>query len=207
MVNQHRQRKRNRLSEWDYSTPHWYFVTICTQNHHELLGEIVKGEMVLNENGEIAEYTWFDLPNHNPNIKLDEFILMPNHIHGIIIIKNMIDYTVGTDSKSVLISESDTKRTGSEPVNVNKNTINRTGSEPVPTKKNHGLPEIVRQFKTFSARRINKNRNTPGQQVWQRSYYDHIIRNENSLGNIKLYIRENPQSWETDKNNPENIKC
>ena len=190
MVNQHNQRKYNRLRKWDYSTPHWYFVTICTQNHHELFGEIVKGKMALNEYGEITEHTWFDLPNHNPKIKLDEFILMPNHIHGIIIIKDTSDYTVGTDSKSVLTSESETKQ---------------TGSEPVPTKKNLGLPEIVRQFKTFSARRINKNRNTTGQQVWQRSYYDHIIRTENSLENIRLYIRKNPQSWETDKNNPENL--
>ncbi len=102
--------------------------------------------------------------------------------------------------KSVRTNQSVIKRTG-----FKSNTI-RTGYKPVPTQKFHGIPEIIRQFKTFSARRINKIQNSPGQQVWQRSYYDHIIRKEKSLDNIRLYIRENPPSWETDRNNPENLK-
>ncbi len=187
--NKHLFRKRNRLREWDYSTPHWYYVTICTKNHHKWFGEIIEGNMVLNENGEIVKLTWYDLPNHNSHVTLDEFVIMPNHIHGIIIINNAKDYNVGADSKSVLTSDA---------------TINRTGLEPVPTQKYHGIPEIIRQFKGFSTRRINARRNTPGQTIWQRSYYDHIIRNEKSLYKIRQYIYENPLYWETDKNNPKN---
>ena len=76
------------------------------------------------------------------------------------------------------------------------------GSEPAPTTKRHGLPEIVRQFKTFSARRINRRRGTPGQPVWQRNYYEHIIRHEESLNRIRDYILTNPLRWNLDRENP-----
>ncbi|MBU0528456.1 transposase [bacterium] len=191
-------RKRNRLLEWDYSTPHWYFVTICTQNHKELFGKIVEGKMVLNEYGEIVKFTWDDLPKHNPHVGLDEFVIMLNHVHGIIILNDMQN-NVGTDSKSIRKRQSIVVGTDSKSVRTNQSSINRTGLDPVPTEKYHGIPEIVRQFKGFSARRINAIRNTQGQTIWQRSYYDHIIRNEKSLDNIRLYILENPMSWETDK--------
>ena len=127
--------------------------------------------MILSKYGYDVEYTWYDLPNHNIHIKLDQFIVMPNHIHGIIIINGS---TVGA------------------------------GSEPAPTKKKHGLSEIIRQLQTFSARRINQNRNTVGKPVWQRNYYDHIIRNEESLHRIREYIIYNPLKWEFDKENPIN---
>jgi REP element-mobilizing transposase RayT len=107
---------------------------------------------------------------------------MPNHIHGIIV----LNYNI-----------------------YNKNNVG-TGSEPVPTnmainKKHHGLSEITRQFKTFSSQRINRKRKAIGKPLWQRSFYDYIIRNEKSLNNIREYIRNNPLKWETDKNNPINI--
>jgi len=79
------------------------------------------------------------------------------------------------------------------------------GSEPAPTKKQHGLPEIIRQFKTFSARRINQMRNTIGWPIWQRNYYEHIIRNEHEINKIREYVMNNPLKWEMDRNNPQNI--
>ncbi len=122
------------------------------------------------------EYTWDDLHNHNFHIGLDEFNVMPNHVHGIIIIQN--NDTVGA------------------------------GSEPAPTNNiksvRHGLPEIIRQFKTFSARRINKKRQMKGYPVWQRNYYEHIIRDIESLNRIRQYIINNPLKWEIDKENPKN---
>jgi len=138
--------------------------------------------MVLNDYGKIANDTWLDLPNHNSNVELDEYIIMPNHIHRIIV----LNYNIN-----------------------NKNNVG-TGSEPVPTntsinKKHHGLSEIIRQFKTFSAKRINQKRKTIGKPLWQRSFYDNIIRNEKSLNHIREYIRNNPMKWEIDKNNPINI--
>ena len=138
-----------------------------------MFGEIIDGEMVLNALGEIVQFTWNDLPDHNPDIALDDFVIMPNHIHGII---NIFE-PVGA---------------GSQPAR-----INGVGLEPTPT-KNVALSEIVRQFKTFSARRINALRKKPGISVWQRNYYDHIIGSDKEYEQIAAYIANNPSNWLTD---------
>ena len=83
-------RKSNRLREYDYSTAGYYYVTICTCNREELFGRIEDNRMVLNEYGKISENTWEEIPNHYPNAELDEFVVMPNHIHGMIIINNPV---------------------------------------------------------------------------------------------------------------------
>lgn len=171
-------RRNIRLQGYDYSSEGLYFVTICVQNRLCLFGKIVEDEMILNDAGRIVNDTWHDLPNHNPNIELDAWCIMPNHVHGIIIIKN-IEY-VGVDSKSTQNND-------------------WTDLESVPTRKHHGLPEIIRQFKSFSTRRINKLQYTAGSIVWQRNYYEHIIRNNNSYLKIVDYINNNPCNWETDK--------
>ncbi len=168
-------RRSIRLKGYDYSQPGAYFVTICTHQRRCLFGDVVDGEMRLNEAGGMVEWTWYDLPNHIDNIELDAFVVMPNHVHGIIIIREPV---VGAGSVGA-------------------------GSEPAPTTKRHGLPEIVRQFKTFSARRINRWRGTPGTPVWQRNYYEHIIRDEQSLNRIRQYILENPIRWQLDRENPD----
>ena len=165
-----------RLKGYDYTQPGAYFVTICTHRREMLFGRVVDGVMQLNEFGRIVEWTWYDLPNHVANITLDAFVIMPNHVHGIIIINPPA--TVGA------------------------------GSEPVPTidaaagPKPYGLPEIVLQFKTFSARRINARRGVRGVPVWQRNYYEHIIRNQHALNAIRRYIIENPARWQKDRENP-----
>ncbi len=160
------------MKGYDYSWPGAYFITICTYHRESIFGDVVNDKMILSEYGYDVGYVWYDLPNHNFNIELDRFVVMPNHIHGIIMIKDM---NVGI------------------------------GSEPVPTKKQHGLPEIIRQLKTFSAKRINKKRNTIGWFVWQRNYYEHIVRNENELNQIREYVINNPFKWGMDRNNPQNV--
>jgi len=125
----------------------------------------------LNDLGKIVDKCWDDLPNHYPHIELDTFVIMPNHIHGII----MLHDDVGA------------------------------GLKPAPTRKRHGLPEIVRAFKTFSSRHINQIRDTTGTPVWQRNYYEHVIRDETSLNDIRQYIIDNPLRWENDEENPTNI--
>ena len=168
-------RRSIRLKGYDYSQAGAYFVTICTRNRECLFGDIVDGEMRLNELGIIVQRTWLDLPNHVGGIVLDAFVIMPNHVHGIITITDRGGNTVGA------------------------------GSEPAPTTRvpnRHGLPEIVRQFKTFSSRRINARRQTPGLPVWQRNYYEHVIRDERSLERIREYIANNPLQWELDRENP-----
>ncbi|WP_293667529.1 transposase [uncultured Parabacteroides sp.] len=149
-----------RLQGYDYSQEGLYFVTICTHEHKYLFGEIKNDHMTLNNIGEIIKQTWFDLPNHIPNIILDAFCIMPNHIHGIIEITSP---NVGAGSKPAQLSE------------------------------------IIRQFKTFSARKINIIRKIPGTPVWQRNYYEHIIRNNHAYDNIYSYILNNPKKWNEDK--------
>lgn len=159
-------RKQNRLTNYNYSQPGYYFVTICTQNRICCFGDVINGEMVLNNYGQTVKTCWFDLPNHYANCNLDEFSVIPNHFHGIIIIA-----PVGN------------------------------GLKPFPT-KTHGLPEIIRGFKTFSSRKIN-NLNQINFS-WQKSFYDHVIRKDESLDKIREYIKNNPKRWELDTENPKN---
>jgi REP element-mobilizing transposase RayT len=175
-------RRSIRLKGYDYTQPGAYFVTLVTHDRECLFGEIVDGEMRLNEAGRMAEWTWFDLPNHIDNIELDAFVVMPNHVHGIIIIREPVG-------------------AGSEPAPTEPAPTSAPTAPP-PANRNHGLPEIVRQFKTFSARRINALRNITGRPVWQRNYYEHIIRDEKSLKRIREYIAANPQQWANDDEHP-----
>ena len=171
-----RQRRSIRLPDYDYSQPGAYFVTICTFRRALLFEEFPQyGELVLE--------TWQDLPNHYPCVALDAFVVMPNHVHGIIFLEG--DGPVGAGFDPV--------------VDVG------AGFKPAPTKgtKRHGLPEIVRAFKTFSARRINALKGTPGVPVWQRSYYEHVVRTDEELDRIREYIVNNPLRWEYDRENPE----
>ena len=175
-------RRSIRLKGYDYSQTGMYFITICTHNRVGMFGDIERGEMILNEYGEIIKFTWFDLKNHNVNVLLDCFVIMPNHVHGIVMMMNN-ENPVGAGSKPAPIKPA--------PIKI------RAGLEPAPT--NHGLSEIMRQFKTFSAKRINKLRNTPAVPVWQRNFYEHVIRDEQSLCKIQEYIINNPREWERDE--------
>jgi putative transposase len=164
-------RKSPRLRDYDYGQEGAYFVTICTHNREAIFGDVVNGEMQLSSCGAIIQKCWDDLPKHYVNIELDMFVVMPNHVHGIGVIVGEIG----------LVGE---------------------GLKPSPTafaNNKHGLTEIVRGFKTFSARRINKLRDTPGARVWQRSFHDHIIRSERELNTLRQYIEYNPARWEADR--------
>ncbi len=163
-------RRSIRLKGYDYSQPGAYFVTICTHKTHSLFGKIVNGEIQLNDLGKAVQSTWDDLVNHVDNIELGPFVIMPNHIHGIIQIIQP----------------------------------NGAGSEPTPTtiKEQTPLSEIVRQFKTFSAKRINKILKTNNKPVWQRNYYEHIIRDDKSFQMIGEYILANPVQWNNDRYYP-----
>ena len=176
-------RRSVRLRGYDYSQAGAYVITICTNNRECIFGTVGAGskpalccpnqqvQMQLNNYGKIVKDTWEDLINHNDGIELDAFVVMPNHIHGIIVL-------VGTGSIE-----------------------DRAGLEPAPT-GTQGLSEIVRQLKTFSARRINSKRGTKGVSVWQRNYYEHVIRDEADLTRIREYIANNPVNWQSDENYP-----
>lgn len=166
-----------RLNGYDYSQAGAYFVTICTHSRECVLGDVVDGKMRLNEAGNIALDCWNDLANHYKAIDLDEFVVMPNHVHGIIVIVN--------------------------PGKVQGFSPQRAGYKPATTSVGT-LPEVVRGFKTFSARRINQARNRTGQPVWQRNYYERVIRDEKTLAAVREYIVDNPAKWAEDRDNPKN---
>jgi len=180
-------RKNNRYKDYDYSSDGFYFVTVCTQNHKHLFGDIENNRMVLNRYGKIAEKYWVGLPGHYTNCTLDEFVIMPNHVHGIIIIDN------GRRERSLTVPRS----------SLGKNLENAwNGQRPFPTK--YGLPEIIRGFKAFSSLEINAiDENADFH--WQKSFYDHVISDENALYKIREYILNNPPKWDSDKNHIANI--
>jgi REP element-mobilizing transposase RayT len=170
----HRHNRRStRLPGRDYARSGAYFVTICTQDRDYLFGEVTSSRVTLNAFGEIADECWADLPRHYGHVMNDAFVVMPNHVHGIIVL-------------------------GKTGVGA--------GLKPAPTRR-HTLSEVVRAFKTFSARRINDLRGTPGQRVWQRNYHERVVRDRDQLRRVRGYIARNPAAWDSDEENPAVIEA
>lgn len=165
-----------RLQEYDYTQPGAYFVTICVHKHEWLFGYIQDSEMILNKFGQIVHEEWFKTGEIRENVILHphEFVIMPNHVHGIIWLDDVGERRRRTP------------------------TIERFG-KPV----SGSIPTIVRAFKSAATKRINELRNTPGAPVWQRNYYEHIIRDDDSLRRIREYILYNPRRWQYDRDNPD----
>jgi len=183
-------RRSIRLPGYDYSQAGAYFVTIVAQGRVALFVKVVDGEMRLNRYGEIVQAAWLDLPRHYGHVELGAFVVMPNHVHGIIILNE-------TSRGGSVLDES------VEPVETAASKAPLLGATKTrPYGKRHGLLEIVRAFKAFSARRINLLRSGEGTPVWQRNYYEHIIRNQQDLELTWLYIESNPAQWNTDNENP-----
>jgi len=178
--------KSTRLSHFDYSQNGYYFVTICTKAREYFFGEICNNVMVLNELGNIAEKFWLEIPNHFPNAKLDEFVIMPNHVHGIVVIENDVNNIVETCHGMSLRKYQPQQK------------INQFSK---PIKKS--LSMIINHYKGSVKRYFNKNDIFF---AWQSRFYDHIIRNEKSLQNIREYIVNNPLKWDLDENNLQNRK-
>lgn len=167
-------RRSIRLKGYDYAKSGAYFVTICTQNRVCLFGAVANGEMQLNNAGQVAKRTWDALTEQFPSVRLDAFIIMPNHVHGIVM--------VGAQ----FIAPSH----GFGTATINQGVMNHA-----PT-----LGEIVRAYKAASTRLI-RQAGTPDF-AWQRNYYEHIVRDEESLNRIRQYILDNPARWEFDRENP-----
>ena len=165
-------RRSIRLKGYDYSQAGAYFVTIVAYQRECLFGEVVDGEMVLNERGLIVVECWKAIPDHFQNVDLGAFVVMPNHVHGIIFINDV----VGARHASPL------------PENVIKR-----GS----------LGVIVGSFKSAVAKRIGRELNETG--IWQRNYFERIIRDEREMERIHRYIESNPFQWADDTENPANL--
>ena len=146
-----------RLAGYDYAQPGAYFVTVCTAGRACILGEIVNGTANLSAFGRIVAQAWSDLARHYAGVELDQFVVMPNHVHG------------------VLMLSADNA---------------------------HPLSQIVGSFKSFSTRRIRTAGGDVARPVWQRGFYEHVIRTESDLASIREYITNNPIQWELDEENP-----
>jgi putative transposase len=169
-------RQSPRLSGYDYSEQGAYFVTICIQSHLCLLGEILNGEMRLNQAGRMAKQWWEKLESNFPAIKTDFFVIMPNHFHGIIFITK--------DTSSRLL------------------TLKQGAHMGAP------LQKIVQWFKTMTTNEYVHGVKEHGwapfkKHLWQRSFYAHVVRNDEALNRIREYIQTNPQRWELDRENPQ----
>ena len=182
-------RRSIRLQGYDYSQNGAYFITLCTHNRECLFGQIQNGQMILNEYGKMVEQCWNNLSNHYDNIELDAYVIMPNHFHGIILITDNVDNVDNVRA----IRELPRQRQDELPRQQQKQRQQQ--------RRKMLLPKIVGRFKTNSAKQINQMRNTPGISVWQRNYYEHIIRDEKSLENIRNYIINNPAKWQDDDYN------
>lgn len=183
-----------RLKGWDYGRDAGYFVTICTKNREHYFGKVIDGKMNLTEIGKIAASCWYEIPDHFPFVILDAFVVMPNHIHGIIIINknNYIPTPVDKQNfehpQSPHSSENtETQNFTSQPPEVYKNKFG-------PQSKN--LASIVRGYKVGVKKYATINEIDF---VWQPKYHDHIIRNDQSFKRIATYIQNNPAKWSEDK--------
>jgi len=195
-------RRSIRLPHYDYARAGYYFITITAQNREHLFGEICDGVMVLNVAGEMVQGLWYDITNDFPNVALHDFVVMPNHIHGIIQMKH--HETVGVPLVGTLDAKVGTLNADGE--------INCNG---IPIKGNHkGLPlRLSREYKTvgnvigaFKSKTTNtyikmvKNNTLPpfNKRIWQRNYYEHVVRDENDYARIAEYVKNNPLRWNDD---------
>jgi REP element-mobilizing transposase RayT len=166
-------RRSIRLKKYDYAQAGAYFATICTHNRECLFCDVMDGKMILNDIGHVTEKCRHEIVDHFQRVKLDEFIIMPNHLHGILIIADCR----GTACRAP--------------------TMEQFG-QPVPG----SIPTIIRSFKSAVTKHINQMYETPGVKLWQRNYYEHFLRNEYELNRIREYIVNNPMKWEFGRHNP-----
>lgn len=168
-----RHRHSIRLQGYDYSQAGAYYITIVTWQRERLFGEVVDGGIQLNPLGEIVRREWFKTAELRQNVELfeDEFVVMPNHVHGIIVITD-----TGRGDRLV-------------------------APTPQPGPAPRSIGAMIAGFKSAVTKRINERRNSPGVPVWQRNYYEHIIRTEQEHQRIYAYILANPLNWENDGEN------
>jgi putative transposase len=174
-----RGRRSIRLPGYDYSQPGYYFVTICSYRRRAVFGEIKDGGLVLSEEGVIVREAWSRTEMLRSEIELDEFVIMPNHLHGIVIItKQQSDLQVGAQGPAPLQCHSP-----------------RAPSQ----RQARSLGSLVGRFKGSVTRQVRTLRSDPGFRVWQRNYYERVIRNEREMITIQHYILENPLRWTQDQ--------
>ena len=186
----HHYRRSVRMPSYDYAQPGAYFVTICTHERAHLFGEIANGQMCLSACGQIVQTCWLAVPHHFSSVRLDAFVVMPNHFHAVVQICGS-DIAGPALPQGVAIDScvDDVPVTASQSSTVRAGTM--AGS----------LSAIIQNFKSVTTRAINQSDHAPAARVWQRNYYEHVIRNEKELMTIRQYILNNPLKWGLDREN------
>ncbi|MTJ32009.1 transposase [Aphanizomenon sp. UHCC 0183] len=190
-------RQSIRLQGYDYSQSGLYFITICCYERECLFGNIINSQITLNNFGELIKEEWLKSAEIRKEIELDEFVIMPNHFHGIVIINQEINRDF--IKNNVEASDNNVGANGRSPLRQEIQS-----SPPKISMKPKSLSSLIAGFKSATTKKINMIRNTPQNPVWQRNYYDHIIRNDESLTRIREYLQNNPLSWENDQLHPNN---
>lgn len=157
-------------------------MTICTRHREPVFGSAADGDMHLNWRGRIVQPCWQDLPNHHPRATLDSFVVMPNHIHGIIVLNSSAEGTAGR-----------------APPTAGGAATEEAFGKPVPG----SLPTIVRSFKAATTKQVNEVAHPPGAALWQPNFYEHVVRDGFGLNRIREYIDANPLRWSLDRENPD----
>ncbi|HHS50226.1 MAG TPA: transposase [candidate division Zixibacteria bacterium] len=165
-------RKSIRIKGFDYSSAGAYFVTINTKNQSNIFAVVNDGIITLSEYGKIAKQCWLDIPNHFTNVELDVFVIMPNHIHGILFLNEYYDK-------------------GEACLAPTQSNVSDKGT----------VGNIVGSFKSAVTKRINDIRGLSGATIWQRNYYEHVIRHDSDLDELRRYITNNPKQWDNDEYN------
>jgi len=213
-------RQSIRLRNYDYSQPGYYFLTICTYKKQSWFGEIKNDRMSLNQIGKIVAEEWLNTLQIRLNFQLDQWVIMPNHLHGIVIINEHI-LGLGEEDRDILgdrnMSEQKIFGEGSQDFlgdrNVSKQKIfgegnlDFLGARNAPLRQEpNSISSFVAGFKSAVTKRINLLRNNRDIPIWQRNYYESIIRDEQSLIVIREYIKNNPYQWKKDPDNPVNAQ-
>ncbi|MFN9406925.1 MAG: transposase, partial [Dolichospermum sp.] len=185
-----------RLKGYDYSQSGLYFITICCYQRECLFGNIMNSQIILNNFGQLIKEEWLKSAEIRKEIEFDDFVIMPNHFHGIVIINQEINSDFMKND--VDFQDNNVGANGRSPLQQIQS------SRPKISMKPKSISSLIAGFKSATTKKINIIRNTPQNPVWQRNYYDHIIRNDESLARIREYVQNNPLSWENDQLHPNN---
>jgi REP element-mobilizing transposase RayT len=204
-------RRSIRFTGYNYSLPGVYFVTICVKDRECFFGEIGEAAIKLNDAGIMIQESWEELPKRFESIDLDEFVVMPNHLHGIVVLKDSVGASLVDaqyDANDLGPARGTLKKVPDESDNNVHTDIYRAGTRPAPT--NAKFPDIIGSFKSLTTNQYIKGVRDSNwlpfnKKLWQRNYYEHIVRNEKELDLVRKYIIENPLKWDMDNENPNKI--
>ena len=182
-------RQSARLKNYDYSKSGAYFVAITVDGEGKIFGKIVEGKINLNKFGQIIEQAWMNLPKQFANVKLDEFVVMPDHLHGVVVIKESKSNKKSISNREGLMNQARTYE--------NKSANNAKNKWILMKNEKDTLGKIIRSFKAKAAKLIREDGFKDFK--WHRNYYDHIVRDDNELLIIRKYIINNPSKWEIKK--------